>query len=466
MQRRNFLSLAAGAPAYVSALGAGKPMNILVVLCDDLGYGDLGCYGHRQIRTPNLDKFAGEGVRFTDCYSAAPVCSPSRAGLLTGRTPNRCGIYDWIPPDSPMHLRREELTIAKVLRKAGYATIHSGKWHLSQLTGGKQPTPGDHGFGHWFSTPNNAAPSHANPRNFVRNGQEVGPLEGFASDLVADETMRWLDGVSTSQPFFGFVCFHEPHEPVASPEDLVKSYPNAKNPDEAQYFANVTQMDRTFGRLMAYLDKRGQRDNTLVFFTSDNGPETLNRYKGSQRSYGSPGPLRGMKLHLTEAGYRVAGMARLPGKTKAGTVSGEPVASLDLFEAACELASVNAPKGPKRDGANILRALEGKKMSRKTPLHWHYFLSLGGYRASMRDGDWKILGRPKNGPDRPAAGAFQAGFMQDVKGVQLDEFELYNVRQDVGEAKPAEDKRKMKMADTLLKLHEEVKAEGVDWRKV
>jgi arylsulfatase A len=452
------------APAFIPALAKDRPTNILVVLCDDLGYGDLACYGHPKIRTPHLDRFAAEGVRFTDCYSAAPVCSPSRAGLLTGRSPNRCGIYDWIPPDSPMHLRREEVTIASVLRKAGYATCHSGKWHLSGTLNGTQPTPADHGFDHWFSTHNNAAPSHQNPRNFLRNGREVGPLEGFASDLVAEETMRWLESVSTSQPFFSFVCFHEPHEPIASPEDLVNSYPDARNADQAQYFANVTQMDRAFGRLMAYLEKRGQRDNTLVFFTSDNGPETLMRYKGSQRSYGSPGPLRGMKLHLTEAGYRVPGIARLPGKSKAGTVSSEPVASLDLFDASCELAGISAPKTKPRDGANLLRAIEGKKMARRTPLHWHYFLSLGGFRASLRDGDWKILGRPKKPSDRPAAGAFQVGFMADIKGVELEEFELYNVRADVGEKQPASDKRQQKMADALLKLHAEVRAEGFDWR--
>ena len=190
----------------------------------------------------------------------------------------------------------EETTIARLLQKAGYATCQTGKWHCnSHFNSPQQPQPGDFGFDHWFATQNNAAPSHENPMNFVRNGEAVGKLEGFSCQLVADEAIRWLENhakTSPDQPFFLFTTFHEPHEPIASPPELVAKYkPVAKNEDEAQFFANVENMDNATGRLLKTLEKLGQRENTLIFFTADNGPETLNRYRGARRSYGRPGPL-------------------------------------------------------------------------------------------------------------------------------------------------------------------------------
>jgi arylsulfatase A len=189
-----------GAPARVrsryTARGdepRGRRPNILVILCDDLGYGDLGCFGHPTIRTPHLDRLAAQGMRLTSCYAAAPVCSPSRAGLLTGRAPVRLGVYDWIAEGSPMHLGKGELTVATLLKRAGYATCHVGKWHCNgRFNSPEQPQPGDHGFEHRFSTQNNAAPSHENPTNFVRDGRRVGPLRGYSCQLVADEAIGWL----------------------------------------------------------------------------------------------------------------------------------------------------------------------------------------------------------------------------------------------------------------------------------
>src|SRR5687768_13084531 len=215
-----------GLPAYPAQ--ETRP-NIVLFLCDDLGYGDLGCYGHPAIKTPNLDKLAGDGIRLTACYSSAPVCSSSRAGLMTGRTPSRLGVYDWISNGHPMHLKNNELTVATLLKKSGYATCHVGKWHLNgKFNSPEQPQPNDHGFEHWMSTQNNAGPSHKNPTNFVRNGTPVGPQEGYSCELVAKEAVRWLGELKDkSKPFFLFICFHEPHEPVASPPDLVAQYSDA-----------------------------------------------------------------------------------------------------------------------------------------------------------------------------------------------------------------------------------------------
>ncbi len=462
-----------------------KRPNFLVILCDDLGYGDLGCYGHKTIRTPNLDRLAEQGLRLTDCYAAAPVCSPSRAGLLTGRTPSRLGVYSWIPAEHVMHLAREEITIGTLLRKAGYRTAHVGKWHLNgQFNSTEQPQPGDHGFDHWFSTQNNAVPSHQNPNNFVRNGKGAGPLEGFSCQLVTDEAIRWLSGKGVrppgikgsdpfsgpgrKSPFFLFVCYHEPHEPVASPQDLVTQYSaQAMNEDQAQYFANVANMDKAVGRLLTTLDEMKEADNTLVFFTSDNGPETLKRYPGAKRSYGSPGPLRGMKLHLYEGGIRVPGIMRWPGHTKPGQVVREPFSSLDLLPTFCQLAGVKVPDDRSIDGCNFLPMFEGKRIERRTPLFWHYYRSIGEPKAAMREGDWMILGRWDKPPLPGSGGALRTGDMEIIKSAKLSSFELYNLRADLGETRDLasqEPQRLRAMSQRLTELYTQVIAEGRSWK--
>ncbi len=177
-----------------------------------------------------------------------------------------------------------------------------------------QPQPGDFGFDHWTATQNNASPSHERPRNFIRNGTSVGEVDSFSCQFVVDEALQWLGKVDHQAPFFLYVPFHEPHEPVASPKDLVDGYRDvARTDDEAQYFANVANVDSAVGKLLQGLDHLGRSNNTLIIFTSDNGPETLNRYRSANRSYGRPDPLRGMKLHTTDAGFRVAGILNWQG---------------------------------------------------------------------------------------------------------------------------------------------------------
>jgi arylsulfatase A len=284
--------------------------------------------------------------------------------------------------------------------------------------------------------------------------------------LVADEAMRWLDEERlTGDPFFLYVCFHEPHEPVASPPGLVSQYPEAINTDQAQYFANVTNMDRAVGRLLEKLDELRIADNTLVYFSSDNGPETLKRYKAGSRSYGSPGPLRGMKLWLYEAGMRVPGIIRWPARVKPGQTISEPIASLDLLPTCCALAGVATPTDRALDGANIASLFDGVPPQRAVPLFWHYYRSLGEPKAALRDGDWVVLGHW----DQQLVGAgrsIQPGDSEIIKKSHLTKFELYNLKDDIGqkhdlaEAEPA---RLKKMSQDLVAKYEEVIDEGPVW---
>ena len=430
---------------------ADERPNIVVILCDDLGYGDLECYGHAHIKTPHLNRLAAGGIRFTDFYSAAPVCSPSRVGLLTGRSPNRAGVYDWIPPGrrttpdarEQVHMRDSETTIPQLLRAAGYSTCLAGKWHCnSQFNRPEQPQPGDFGFDHWLATQNNAAPSHENPNNYVRNGQQVGRMEGYSCQLAVDEAIEWLQGsAERSKPFFIFLPFHEPHEPVASPPDLVKQYREvAKTDDEAQYFANVSNVDAAVGRFVNALEELKLRENTLIVFTSDNGPETLNRYRGAQRSYGQPGPLRGMKLHTHEAGFRVVGIMNWQGRIKPNQTSSVPVSSLDFLPTFCHLAKTSPPVELVLDGTNFLPVLEGAPVRREKPLVWAYYNAINEARVAMRDGKWKVLARLDGGKVRRYSN-ITTTTISHVRDAPLTDLEIYDVTSDIQEQTNLADRR-------------------------
>jgi arylsulfatase A len=423
---------------------ADERPNIVVVLCDDLGYGDLECYGHPVIKTPNLNALATGGIRFTSFYSAAPVCSPSRVGLLTGRSPNRAGVFDWIPaarkprPDAreQVHMRKGEVTIPSLLKQAGYATCMAGKWHCNaKFNSPEQAQPNDFGFDHWLGTQNNAAPSHKHPVNFVRNGQPIGKVDEFSCQFVVSEALRWLESSADGdQPFFLYLPFHEPHEPVASPAELVEQYmPKAENEDQAQYFANVANVDAAVGRLVEGLEKIGQRDNTLIVFTSDNGPETLKRYRNANRSYGTPGPLRGMKLHTTEAGFRVAGIMNWPAKIAPGQVVSEPVSSLDFLPTFCKLAGGEPPRQLSLDGTNFMPALSGKAIDRTKPLVWCYYNAINERRVAMRDGNYKVLAKLDGGKLAKMQNITQKTY-PDVRDAKLTDIEIYDVTKDIDES--------------------------------
>lgn len=448
-------------PALAVGQEAQRRPNIILVLDDDLGYGDLSCYGARDLHTPNLDRFAVEGLRLTSCYAGHPNCSPSRTALMTGRTPVRAGIRNWIPHGSPVHLRAQEITIATLLRQAGYSTCHVGKWHLTgQFNEPTQPQPGNHGFDHWFSTQNNALPNHRNPDNFVRNGRDVGPIEGYSANIVTDEAIRWLrGGRDKTKPFFLFVCFHEPHEPIASDPRHTKLYTHT-DPAYVAHHGNITQMDAAFGRLMQAIDEDGLRNNAFVLFTSDNGPAIT-----FQHPHGSAGPLRDKKGFVTEGGIRIPGMVRWPGKVRPGTMSDEPVCGVDFLPTACDIAGIQPPADRKLDGTSMVPVFSGQSMFRKEPLYWHFNRAEGEFQVALRVGDWKLLARldkvlPRSGNDLTEEDE------RAFKTAEPASFALYNLRQDLGETKDlatAEPAKFEELKALLLTKYHEVRAESPVW---
>jgi len=422
-----------------------QPPNVIVLLCDDLGYGDLGCFGHPYIQTPNLDGLADSGIRLTSCYSAAPVCSPSRVGLLTGRSPNRAGVFDWIPEArnemedgrDMVHMRASETTIPALLKTAGYQTCLVGKWHCNaKFNSPEQSQPSDFGFDWWFATQNNALPNHENPVNFVRNGEDVGPIQGFSCQLIVQEAINWLDQADMDKPFYLQVCFHEPHENVASPLDLVEQYEAvAENQYEAQYFANVANVDSAVGILLDRIVALGEEGNTLVIFTSDNGPETLNRYTEAYRSYGSPGKLKGMKLWTHEAGFRVPGIMSWPGSLQGGIVLDTPVSSLDFLPTFCSLAGVDVSMQD-LDGRDISAIFDGGEVNRTKPLLWCHYNALNDHCVAMRDGDWKIMAKLNTeGNTLPRLHNVHKGNEDLVKGAVLEDHMLFMLSADPSEIK-------------------------------
>jgi arylsulfatase A len=431
-----------------AAAGAAKaaPPNVVLFLADDLGWGDLTCYGHPTIQTPNLDRFAKEGVRFTQCYSACGVCSPSRSAILTGRTPYRNGVYRWIRGGSDVYLRTSEVAFPKLLKEKGYQTCHVGKWHLN----GKfnqpalQPQPDAHGFDHWMATQNNAAPNHKNPTNFVRNGERVGPMEGYSAPLVVDEAISWLKGRKADQPFYLQVWTHEPHAIIETDPQFMAPYEEKiGDPDLRQHHGNVTQLDHAFGRLMQALDAMGLTGSTVVFFTSDNGPAGEGT---SGRHRGSTGGLRGRKADDYEGGIRAPGIVRWPGKIRPGSTSDVTVLGTDIFNTVCEIADVPVPTDRVIDGGSMLPAFEGKPVTRARPMYWRTHVSAPECRVALRDGDWKIVGND-----------------------DLTRFELYNLKEDPKETKELSGTHPDKLAvmkKTLLELDAEIKAEGPDWWKL
>lgn len=407
--------------------------NIVVFVADDMGWGDSGTYGHPLIKSPNMDRLAKEGVKLTQCYSASGVCSPSRSAILTGRTPYRNGVWRHLSGVHKAYLRKSEITYPELLKEIGYETCHVGKWHLNsrqQFNNPEFPNPGDHGYDYWFWTHNNASPSHKNPDNFYRKDKAAGKIEGYSAQIVAGEAINWLKNTrKKDKPFLLSVWIHEPHKPIATDTKFSAIY---KGHENSKYMGNITQLDHALGMLMDSLDEQKLSDNTILFFTSDNGPVTS--------VGGTTGGLRGLKRSSHEGGIRVPGLVRWPGKIKAGTVSNVPVIGSDIFSTILDITGVDLPKDRTIDGVSMLPAFEGKELKRTVPLFWRTHVSPADDRLALRIGDWKI-----------------------VSNDTMDKFQLFEIQKDWKEENDLAQKMPEKLQEMkkrLFEVWEDVRKEG------
>ena len=409
--RRTFL---AGAAALAAGAATRRPPNIVWIMADDLGYSDLGCYGQRHIRTPNIDRMAAEGLRFTDAYSGCTVCAPSRSVLMTGFHMGHTSVRS-NPGGVP--LRAEDRTIAEVLKPAGYATGGFGKWGLGDV--GTTGVPSRHGFDEFFGYLHQVHAHFYYPRILYENekpyplaGNENGQRTTYSHDIIAGKALDFIRR-HRDRPFFCYMPVTLPHWELLVPEDSMAEY-RGKFPEKrftvghyapqdhphAAYAGMITRLDRDVGRVLALLGELGLDGNTLVVFTSDNG--------GALRIVGddffhSYGPFRGFKQNLYEGGIRVPFVARWPRRIRAGAVSSHPFAFCDIMATLAELAGTTPSKG--HDGISVLPTLLGRGRQRTHEfLYWELPRHNGktGEFArevpmqAVRMGSWKAV-RPKPG---------------------------------------------------------------------
>lgn len=386
----------------VAAESGSKRLNVVVILMDDLGWADLGCYGSRYYKTPALDGLAKAAIRFTNGYASCPVCSPTRAALLTGKVPARLGLTDWLPgrpdrPDQPLaraklepHLSLTETTLAAALAKAGYATAHVGKWHL----GGKDHEPEKFGFARNIAGDHTGTPlSYFAP--FQNKGRTMPGLgkapEGeYLTDRLTAEAERFLAD-SKERPFFLYLAHYGVHTPLMAPAELVKKYagtPTGGRQSNPIYAAMIEAMDNSVSRILKKLDTLKLSDNTVVVFTSDNGG--LATLEGPNTPATSNAPLREGKGYLYEGGIRVPFILRVPG-SKPATLA-MPVVTQDLMPTLLSLCGVKAPE--KLDGVDFSGVLLGKQPPKRDALYWHYphYSNQGGKPGgAIREGNLKLI---------------------------------------------------------------------------
>lgn len=403
--RRSFLkTLALGAAAAaVPTVLAEPPMkrkpNIIFVLGDDLGWAELGCYGNKFNETPHLDALAARSVLFTDAYAAAPVCSPYRAALMTGQVPARVGITDYLRPDDPKHLSTSHVTIAKLLKRAGYATGILGKWHLTGYagSGAKEVPPGEHGFDETILSEDSGigGGSYFHPYHFNKGVKRRLDAPEYLIDRMNVEAVEFIQRHAAG-PFFLFVSHYAVHTRLLGRPDLVAKYeakpdagkgPRAKrnNPHLA---AQLESIDAGIGMIVDKLKQLGLADDTVLVFTGDNGGET---------TVTTNAPWRAGKSTLYEGGVREPLIVHWPGVTPAGKVCKTPTMNIDFYPTFAEMAGAKLDPAQQLDGLSIAPLLKdpAAKLPRDT-FCWHYPLAephfLGGRSAgSIRQGDWKLI---------------------------------------------------------------------------
>ncbi|MDF1823653.1 MAG: sulfatase [Verrucomicrobiales bacterium] len=429
--------------SFCSYSSATEKPNIVFFLADDLGWTGLRCVGSDFYETPNLDRLAGEGMKFTDAYAACTVCSPTRASVLTGKYPGRLHLTSFIPgqerpyaklrtPDWTKGLETTEETLPELLRVEGYRTHHLGKWHLD-FPDRADEGPTSHGFDTSVDKPKNAKGYF-----FTKEDREELDTEStYATDFFAEKAVELIDQ-GGDDPFFLYFAFHVPHTPIQGREDLVAYFEEKVDPEAIHqnpvYAAMVKSMDMAVGKVLEALEANGISDETLIIFTSDNGG--LTQRHGKHDRFTENLPLRRGKGSAYEGGVRVPAIVKWPGHTEAGSSSSTPIMTIDWLPTITDIAG--AEKVPDDiDGENLRPLLEGSPSSLDRDLFWHfphYHAGGDGPYSAIRSGDWKLIERHESGT-----------------------LELYNLSSDLEESNDLSASKKAK-AD---RLHRKLKA----WRK-
>ncbi len=433
-------ALAISAPGHAET---AKP-NIIFILADDQGSMDLGCYGAKDLHTPNTDALAGRGVRFTQFYSAAPVCSPSRAGLLTGRWPVRAGVPGNCAsqPGGKGALPPEEVTMAEMFKAAGYATAHLGKWHLGYTPETSPRAQGfEHSFGHMGGCIDNRSHffywSGPNVHDLWRNGTEVFHDGEFFPDLMAREAAQFMER-HRAQPFFIYYALNTPHYPYQGDQKWLDHFKHLAYPRNL-YAAFLAAQDERLGHVFGTVERLGLRERTIIVFQSDNGHSTEER---AHFGGGSAGPYRGAKFSLLEGGIRLPAILSWPGKLPQNEVRHQVAHACDWLPTLAELAEVKLP-ATALDGRSlttVLRDANAPSPHATHPLHWQ--VDTGPKAAwAVREGDWKLIGRTRD-----------TG-ISDSKSPQVESY-LVNIEADPGETTNLAGKQP-EIAARLRQLHEE-----------
>jgi arylsulfatase A-like enzyme len=333
-------------------------------MADDQGWGDMAYNGHPVLKTPNFDEMARSGLRLDRYYAAAPVCSPTRGSVMTGRTPNRFGCFSW-----GYSLRPQEVTVAEMLKNDGYTTGHFGKWHLGSLRADSPVSPGNSGFDQWLSAANFF---DLNP--WLSHNGKAEQFKGESSEIVVDAALEFMrDASQRKQPFLAVVWFGSPHAPHQGTDEDLKLY--ADQPPKARNFlAEITAMDRAMGKLRRELRNMKLADNTVLWYTSDNGaiPE------------GSTGGLRGRKGTIYEGGLRVPGIIEWPARIKSPRATSVPCCSVDILPTVAELAGVKNPSPHPLDGQSLVSLIDDKMTKRDRPLgFWDYPVAGQGVKSDQ-----------------------------------------------------------------------------------
>ena len=433
MNRREFIKVAGIGVAAIASeglsmgMGKGKRPNIIYIMADDLGYGDLGCYGQTKINTPNIDRIAEEGMKFTQYYAGSTVCAPSRCSLMTGLHTGHTFIRGnrEVKPEGQWPMPGDTVTVGKLMQREGYRTGMMGKWGLGGP--GSEGEPSSQGFDYWYGYNCQREAHSFYPQHLWRNREKVileknkdGKRETYSHDLIAEESLGFIKR-NKDKPFFLYLPFTIPHAELAVPEDSLNEYKGKfeeKNykgghyykqaTPRAAYAAMVTRMDGDVGRILDLLEELGIDDNTIVMFTSDNGPH--GEGGNDHKFFNSNGPLRGMKRDLYEGGIRVPLVVRWPAKVKAGQVSDHIAAFWDLLPTCVELAGGKAPN--EIDGISFAPELKGKPQQKHEYMYWE-FHEYGGKQA-VRIGKWK-------------------GVRQNVRKLPDGPIELYDLDADIEE---------------------------------